>query len=438
MNSTCYKCGDKELKVKSDKVFRLAVPQLASHLLREVEYACPVCNEVRSWSTRLIDLGSSLPPIPLSPQFGEASVERKRLSTGYRFPDNRIVAFDCPSVFRVGEHILFPTSEGNIQDATVVDRHGKPDLMADFADEYLRQFWILMPTGRLPHSLVELMPALLLLVTATELALKAYWIRSSRPLPRSHSLLDLYGELDDEYKEEIERRFAASSPNGALTVVSPDALKVADVLRIYSQTYGTGSSVYMDSRYYAEPTTMFPKSSGLHGSNLSKGGTPYPIFLPEVVRALIETYRNYSGPERLRRLGADLQGNFRDSGNDNHGEWGLIPSSLGLIVVSVPQKAGLDARGEALKAFENFKQAHPTDFSADWMYGGNTLLFYRDVGRQSADGRGTIDGLECRVWSNDRMGLHPRDLFLLADALELASKGIDRLGQFRVTVEGSE
>lgn len=165
-----------------------------------------------------------------------------------------------------------------------------------------------MPTGRLPNSLVELMPALLLLVTATELALKAYWIRSGRPLPRSHSLLDLHGELDLEHREEIERRLAASSPNSALSVVGADALKAVDVLRVYSQTYGGGSNVYMDSRYYAEPTTMLPQYSGLHGANLSKGSAPYPIFLPALVRVLVDTYRYFTGPERLMRLGRRYPG----------------------------------------------------------------------------------------------------------------------------------
>lgn len=428
MKGKCHKCGDQEFRVASDKVFRLAVPQLASLLVRDVQYACPVCNEVRSWSTRLIDLGSNRLPNPLPSLMDSAAVERKHLFTGNFLPGNRLVAFDCPSVFRHGEDVLFPTSEGIIQDATVVDRYGKPDLMADFADEYLKQFWILMPTGRLPNGLVELMPALLLLVTATELALKAYWIRSSRPLPRSHSLLDLYRELDFEHKEEIERRWAASSPNSALSVVSADALRVVDVLRIYSQTYGGGSNVYMDSRYYAEPTTMFPQNSGLHGANLSKGSTPYPMFLPALVRVLVDTYRYFAGPERLMRLGADLVGNFRESGNDNHGEWGLIPSSLDLVVVSVPQKAGKDAKGDALKVYEAFKMSHPTDFCADWMYGGNTLLFYRDGGREFSDGEQVIDGLECRVWRNGRMGLHPRELNRLADALEAASSGADNIG----------
>ena len=79
-----------------------------------------------------------------------------------------------PATFSTVDQVLFPTFEGIMQDGTVVDQHGDPELMADFAEEYLRQFWILMPTGRLPHTLKEIMPGLLLLFTSTELALKAF------------------------------------------------------------------------------------------------------------------------------------------------------------------------------------------------------------------------------------------------------------------------
>ena len=93
-------------------------------------------------------------------------------------------------------------------------------------------------------------------------------------------------------------------------------------------------------------TTRSPPPSFITALIWFKGRTPYPVFLPDVVRALIDTYRHYSGAERLRRLGADLLEGVRDSGNDNHGHWGLIPSSLGLVVVSVPQRVGTDAKEE--------------------------------------------------------------------------------------------
>ena len=44
----------------------------------------------------------------------------------------------------------------------------------------------------------------------------------------------------------------------------------------------------------------------------------------------------FSGHERLRRRGGYVQHGAREPGKDNHGDWGVVPSSLGLIVVSVP------------------------------------------------------------------------------------------------------
>ena len=54
------------------------------------------------------------------------------------------------------------------------------------------------------------------------------------------------------------------------------------------------------------------------------------------------------------------------------------------------------------------------------MYGGQTLLFYCADKEQILlkDGETIIDGLECKVWYAGRLGMHPRDLYLLADALD--------------------
>ena len=64
--------------------------------------------------------------------------------------------------------------EARIQTGTGVDQYGDPDLMTEFAKEYLKQHWVLLQPGRLPQTLVEVMPSLLLLVTAAELAMKAF------------------------------------------------------------------------------------------------------------------------------------------------------------------------------------------------------------------------------------------------------------------------
>ena len=71
---------------------------------------------------------------------GEA-IKHKRPMVSQRFTtSSQFTSVSYPAVFRSGENVLFPVSEGNIQDATLIDQHGDPDLMADFAEEYLKQF----------------------------------------------------------------------------------------------------------------------------------------------------------------------------------------------------------------------------------------------------------------------------------------------------------
>ena len=144
-----------------------------------------------------------------------------------------------------------------------------------------------------------------------------------------------------------------------------------------------------------------------------KSNTPYPIFLPEIVSAQINTYRFFSGHERLRRRGGDVQRGARRTGN-----WGVVPSSLGLVVLSVPQPAGISAEGDDLKSFERLLSEHPPGMRADWMYGGTTHLFYGAEEQSPTDGQGTVNGVQCRVWRHQRVEIHARDLYLLADQLE--------------------
>ena len=94
----------------------------------------------------------------------------------------------------------------------------------------------------------------------------------------------------------------------------------------------------------------------------------------------------------------------------------------------VSQQAGKGAQFEDLEVFENFKGKYPTGFIADWMYGGNTFLFYLTDGQCFPDGKAIIDGLDCELRSNERIGLHPRDAYRLADSLELAPNAVGSLG----------
>ena len=99
-----------------------------------------------------------------------------------------------PGVFVPRRGVMFPEHEGRLSTGHAVDRHGDPDLMAEFSAAYLKQSWAIVPQGRLPRTISEMMPALHLLVDAAELALKADLIRSDKD-SGGHSLNELYGVI---------------------------------------------------------------------------------------------------------------------------------------------------------------------------------------------------------------------------------------------------
>ena len=103
-----------------------------------------------------------------------------------------------------------------------------------------------------------------------------------------------------------------------------------------------------------------------------------------------------------------------------------MPSSLGLVVLSVPQSAGVSAIGAKLDEFKKLLSDNPPAYKTKWMYGGATLLFYAEGQNDYVDGRGMLNGVDCRVWRHKRLGMHARDLFFLAKVLE-SREGLTRL-----------
>lgn len=325
----------------------------------------------------------------------------------------RLVFVYYPAIYLSDSREVLPTHEGTISDATVVDQYGDPELMTSFAQHYLLAYRSVMPSGRPPRSVVEIMPALHLLVIATELVIKADLVRSGKDTDNHHLLKDLYEALDDTHRQETDDRFARCEPNAMLKMVGEPILSVSDVLAVYDK-----SRTYLDTRYYAEPTTKFKKSTGLHRANLAKASTPYPIFLPYVVDHLIATFRFFDGAARLQRLGGQVRRGARDATENNHGDWGLVPSSLNLVVVQVAQHSWRDAQGQELPEFGRWRRSRPPSYSTEWMYGGSRLLFYRADQHTPPDSETDIDGLPCRIWSKRYLGIHSRDLYRLADVLE--------------------
>ena len=411
MNSRCHKCGTEQALVpKPQRQLLHALPELRSPLEIVDPFACANCGREISFNIRFVSTDKRF-ALTGAPR-GKPAVERRNGHV-WSIDGQSAMSLNYPAVSVPGGNVLFPVHEGRLSAGRSIDRYGNPDLMAEFSAEYLKQYRVIVPTGRLPQSMTEMMPALHLLVNAAELALKADLIRSGRPCG-GHVLRNLYGELEDEHRDEVERRFAGAEPNANLNVLEADRPTVESVLRLYGQSFG-GSTVYMDTRYLAEPTTRL-RSQSLRGGNVIKE-MPYPIFLPVVVKTMLDVYAHFSGAERLKRMGADVGHGTRTPGNDQHGDWGLVPASVGLVVIRVAQHVAWDENHADRDGFRRFKVTHPPGYTTSWMYGGQSLLFYRTNMDHPEDGETVIDGLECKVWYAGTLGMHPRDLYQLADAL---------------------
>ena len=419
MEGQCHKCGRQELVPGGVRVFCHAVAALGWPVQVERPYACASCGrEIRTEMSYRTGRPTRVSGGQESESGSERRLERMHAMINIRDDTGKFATVQYPAVCLSDTREVLPSSEGTIQDGTMVDQYGDPELMASFAEHYLSGYRAAMPSGRPPNSVVEMMPALHLLVMAVELVMKADLMRSEKDPGKVHSLERLYKALDGSHRRKAEARFARCEPNARLQSVGEATPSLTDVLTVYDQSYGGASKVYMDTRYYAEPTTKFGKSTGLHGASLVKGNTPYPIFLPYVVESLIDTFRFFDGAERLERLGADVALGARAAVANNHGKWGLVPGSLGLVVVQVPQKAWLDAEHNELPDFQRWKGLRPPEYSTRWGYGGSMMLFYRVATDTPRDSDLSIDGIDCRLWRDEYVGMHSRDLYCLADLLE--------------------
>ena len=172
-------------------------------------------------------------------------------------------------VYLPGTQLVFPTHEGAIADGSSVDQHGDPELMMSFAEQYLSSYRALMPTGRLPTSVVEVMPALHLLVVAAELAIKADLMRSGKH-SASHLLKDLFAKLDGPHRREADRRFARCEPNKNLRSAGELPQTISGVLTVYGASYRRrqqgvpGHEVLRRAHDEAQEVPCGPDAEGRH------------------------------------------------------------------------------------------------------------------------------------------------------------------------------
>ena len=418
MGVACAKCGNEDLRVDPISRFRLGIPHLSELQQSVVVLSCRPCAS--SFQVRIP--GRNRPGFShfMHVRDGDGSEPDGR-RRGYisLWPETtgRPASVGYNFVHCNEQGVVWPLHEPTIQTGSGVDQYGDPDLMADFAKEYLKQHWVLLQPGRLPETLIEVMPSLLLLVTAAELVLKAFILRSKGEPSRIHDLVKLYDGLNSEHRATIEAHFSRCQLVSGLASLGVETPRVHHLLGTYDDIYGGKRGAYLEAKYYAEPTTMLPDSD-IRGANLIKGNTPYPTFMPYLVEAMLDSYHHFSGVERLRRRGAQIHENVPGSAGHGHGKWALRPSSLNLAVIIVSQQASKDSEHRDLPAFADFKARYPTRLQADWMYGGSTLLFYDTTGSHPHDGDKAIAGIECRLISADLVRLHARDVDRLADTLE--------------------
>ena len=291
----CPKCGNGDLRVDPISRFRLGIPHLSDLKQAVVVLSCRPCRSSFQFQIQ----GQNRPSFSHFMHVwdnGESEKEAIRRGHISLWSDTggRKASVDYNFANSDEQNVLWPIQEARIQTGAGVDQFGDPDLMADFANEYLKQHWVLLQTGRLPKTLVEVMPSLLLLVTAAELAMKAFALRSKGKQPRTHDLVELYDDLDPEHKAAIESRFGRSEIVVGLISIGTDAPKVQDILDRYTDIYGGKRGAYQEAKFYAEPTTLLPEGSDLRGANLIKGNTPYPTFMPYLVEAIVDCYYHFS------------------------------------------------------------------------------------------------------------------------------------------------
>ena len=385
----------------------------------QTRYICENCGE----DTGNLQFQFYEHPIAPSGQTDQIPLTKKKhvmLTTSHG--QRKMISIQYQGIYRTDKNVIFPMGEGNIQDGSVVDKHGDADLVAEIAKTYLDNHKTLMQNRKFPISLSQVMPAIQLLVIAAELAMKAFLIRAENQAGLGHhSLTKLYGALDlldGEHGKCIESYFSRTETVSQISDLGEKGPTVKDILQIYDSTYGGQSNVYKDMKYYGEPTTMFNAKDSMRGESLVKAHTPYPIFLPQVVKCMLQAYEYSSGPARLRRLAGDIRQGEGEDGTGSHGDWGLIPQTLALVIISIPQKQHMGPQSQELDAYRRFFDKNPPLYCADWHYGGSKNLFYPSEENEHSDGITEIDGIECEIWLARRIRLHARDLYFLADVLE--------------------
>lgn len=408
MKNICPKCGIEREFITAPKRHMLHVLFQLAIVLDITEYIlCEECGEEIIHNVQCVETGKHTMSLPTTLQ--GISVSERHSPLFSVLHGKILMTLNYPAVSLPDRAMLFPIHEGRLSSSQSINQYGDPDLMAEFSAEYLKQYWAIVPKGRLPKSMTEMMPPLFLLLNSAELILKADLIRSGKTIERKHILHNLYDNLDEEHRNEVERRFADTTPNTFLNSLGIECPSIREVLKLYKE-----SSAYLNTRYFAEPPKF--EKRWIQNAWLSKT-MPYPIFLPFIVQAILDSYTFFSGTEHLMRLGGDVAYGMPDPEDSQYSGWGLVPSSIGIVVLQVYQQTGAKMNKPDPELFHRFKTTNPPGYLTTGMFGSESFLCYGAGKKHYKDGAAIIDGLECNVWFSRRLGMLPRDLYLLANKL---------------------
>ena len=260
MKVICPSCGERELEEQSARLFRLALPGTDTMAIVEFPHTCPECHSEIHTRVSQVDLKVQMPGALAQIEGRGELTEDKR----FHWMSNNGVSVVVHGVVQVNSRVLIPNQEGTVQDGRVIDKFGDADLMASMSEEYLRQFWILFPHGRMPDSVKEVLPSLLLLTASTELALKSFLLRDEH-FESGHHLDVLWQKLMARDRQRVDDNYKKSALASALIKNGTSPPDIETLLNRYTHTYRENSGTYMDARYFAEPTAGFPLKSGLRG-----------------------------------------------------------------------------------------------------------------------------------------------------------------------------
>lgn len=232
----------------------------------------------------------------------------------------------CSNAAFLDEHDAKILAEGSISDGEVLQQKGSTDNWIKLAQCFLSAHERVRPMPYSPVTVNDVAVGLSLLLNAGEIGLKCHIYRSRiqvgtdldsvLPLDKhvvGHELSKLFRQLEKvnpQVSGEISRQLKQAGCNQPIETL----------LAYYGQARW--------ACYYRHEPTLKP--------GLIARSWPYPVYLPEFVRAVLWAYNALSPYRLLRQEGVDIA--YPWSNDDQHGHYGADLASIGIATLRYPQE----------------------------------------------------------------------------------------------------